>query len=161
MRSVGWGEVIAVVMIGFDFGEGEVEMEVNEATFWIGGNEIRPSEMRFGAKACTVEMCWIRGVGTSHVMIGMGTGAVNFSTSGALFVATSFISSGSQKKENSDFGFRCDANEVETFDGEAFSLESSASGFQKNKRLETAFVHGDTGDEMTFLGGAIQSLTTC
>ncbi len=76
-------------------------------------------------------------------------------------MVTSLASSGSQKKENSDFGFRCDANEVETFDGEAFSFESSASGFQKKESSETSFVCGNTGEEMTFLGGAIQSFMTC
>ncbi len=53
-------------------------------------------------------------------MIGMGIGAVNFSISGALFVATSFDSLGSQKKENledSDLGCE-DAGDVVTFDGD-------------------------------------------
>ncbi len=44
---------------------------------------------------------------------------------------------------------------------EAFSFDSSASGFQKKDRSETDFIHGITGDEMTFLGGPIQSCTTC
>ncbi len=111
---------------------------------------------------CTVEMCWIGDVGTSHVMIEMGFSVVNFSISGMFFVATSFASSDSQKKDNPDSGFRCrDADEVETFDGEAFSFESSASGFQKKENSVMCFVHGVTGEETTFLGGAIQSFFTC
>ncbi len=117
--------------------------------------------MGFGMKACTGMTCWIGGIGTLIMMIGFGFSVVNFST-GALFVATSLVSLGSQKKDNSDSGFRCrDADEVETFDGEAFSFESSASGFQKKESSEMGFVRGVTGEETTFLGGAIQSFTTC
>ncbi len=102
------------------------------------------------------------GEGILYVTIGIGMGAVNFVTSGALFVATSLASSDSQKKDNSNSGFRCrDADEVETFDGEAFSFIFSASGFQKDDRSEMSFVRGDTGDEMSFVGGAIRSMTTC
>ncbi len=101
-------------------------------------------------------------VGTLQMMIGFGFSEVNFSTGGVFFMANSFISSGSQKKDTSDSGFRGrDADEVETFDGEAFSFVSSASGFQKNDRSEMSFVCGDTGDETSFLGGPIQRDMTC
>ncbi len=94
-------------------------------------------------------------------MIGVGFNAANFSTD-ALFVATSFVSSDSQKKEYSDSDFRfVDVGEVETFDGEAFSFVFSASGFQKKERSVMGFMHGVTGEEMSFLGGPIESLTTC
>ncbi len=102
------------------------------------------------------------GDATLNVTIGFGTGAENFLNSGAFFIAISFISSGTQKKENSesDFGRRDDRDGV-TFDGEAISFMSSASGFQKKDRSEMDFIHGITGDEMTFMGGAIRSITTC
>ncbi len=86
-----------------------------------------------------------------------GTGAENFVTSGALFVVTSLVSSGSQKKvysEDSDFGSR-DVGDVVTFIEEAISSVSSASGFQKNDRSEIDFVCGATGDEMSFVEEAI------
>ncbi len=90
------------------------------------------------------------------MMIGFGFSAENFLTLGALFVATSFVSSGSQKKENSDSSFRSgDVGEVVTFDGDAISFVSSASGFQKKDRSVMDFVCRDTGDEMNFVGGAI------
>ncbi len=102
------------------------------------------------------------GVAIEVSMIGFGVGVENFSTGGTFFISTSFVSSGSQKKENSDSDFRRrdDGNGV-TFVGEAISFVSSVSGFQKNDRSETDFVHGVTGEEMTFLGGLIQSFTTC
>ncbi len=97
MRSIGWGVAIVVVMIGI--GEvievvtiGEGEMEVNEATFWIGGDEIRTSVMWFGTKACTGMTRWIGGEGTLYMMIGFGVSVVNFSISGLLFVVTSLAS---------------------------------------------------------------------
>ncbi len=119
------------------------------------GEVTRVSMMRFGVTTCTDETCWIGTVGTLQVMIGIGMGAANFAISGAFFIATSSASLDSQKKVNSDFGFGCDTDEVETFDGEAFSFDSSASGFQKNESSETSFVHGDTGEETIFLEGAI------
>ncbi len=48
-----------------------------------------------------------------------------------------------------------------TFDGEVFSFVSLVSGFQKNESSVTNFVCGDTGDEMSFMGGAIRSEVTC
>ncbi len=100
--------------------------------------------------------------GTLNVMIGFGTGAVNFSTSGTVFVATSSASWGVQKKESSEMRFGIgDVDDVGNFDGEAISFDSSASGIQKNDRSETSFVRGDTGEETSFLGGAIQNFTTC
>ncbi len=72
------------------------------------------------------------------------------------------VASGSQKKEYSDSSFRCDdARDVVTFDEEAISFVFSTSGFQKKDRSETGFVHGDTGDEMSFVGGVIQRDLTC
>ncbi len=83
-------------------------------------------------------------------------GAVNFAISGAFFVVTSLVSLNSQKKDNSESEFRCrDADEVVTFDGEAFSFVFSISEFQKNESSETDFVRGDTGEETSFLGGSI------
>ncbi len=40
-------------------------------------------------------------------------------------------------------------------DGEATLFDSSALGFQKKDRSVMGFVHGVTGDEMSFIGGAI------
>ncbi len=71
------------------------------------------------------------GEGTLIVMIGSGISAMNFSNSGAFFIAISFISSGSQKKENSETCFR--NGDVETFVGEVISFVSSASEFQKKR----------------------------
>ncbi len=97
--------------------------------------------MWFGVKAHTGVACWIGGDGTLNVTIGIGMGAVNFAISGAFFVVISSVSLDSQKKvsSESDFRFR-DADEVETFEGDAFSFDSSASGFQKKERSETDFV---------------------
>ncbi len=94
-------------------------------------------------------------IGTLHVMIGIGTGAVNIATSGALFVATSFVSSGSQKKENSD--------SESIFEGwdEVIPFVCSASGSQKKEYSVMCFVRGVIGDETIFLGGPIQSFLTC
>ncbi len=87
---------------------------------------------------------------------------MNFGISGTFFVATSFASSGVQKKVYSEMRFRIrDVDDVETFEGEATSFVSSTSGFQKKDSSEMGLVHGDTGDEMIFLGGAIQRDTTC
>ncbi len=128
----------------------------------MGGEGIHASLMRFGVKACIDETFWTEGEGTLHVMICFRISGENFSISGTFFIATSLVSSGSQKKDTSDSGFRGrDADEVETFDGEAFSFMSSVSGFQKKESSETGFVRGDTGDEMNFLGGAIQRDFTC
>ncbi len=91
-----------------------------------------------------------------HVMIGFGFGVENFSISGVLFVVTSFASLGSQKKENSETGFRSeDVGDVVIFIGEASWFESLASEFQKKERSEMDFIHGDTGDEMSFVGETI------
>ncbi len=100
------------------------------------------------------------GDGTLIMTIGFGFSAANFPTGGVFFVVTSFDSSGSQKKDNLNSDFRC-TDKVETFDGEAISFDSSALGIQKKERSETDFVHGVIGDETTFLGGAIQRVTTC
>ncbi len=102
------------------------------------------------------------GKGTLHVMIGIGMGAVNFATGGSFFVASSFISSGDQKKEysGSDFEGR-DVGDVVIFFGKVISFTISASGIQKKERSETNFVRGVTGDEMNFVEGAIQSDFTC
>ncbi len=88
------------------------------------------------------------------MIIGFGISAVNFATSGAFFVATSFDSSGSQKKENSESGFGCrDAIDAVIFDRDATSLVSSASGFQKKERSETGFRRRVTArTERTMLG---------
>ncbi len=60
-----------------------------------------------------------------------GTSAENFVTSGVLFVATLFASSGSQKVY-SETGFRSgDAVDAVIFIGEATSFMSSTLGFQK------------------------------
>ncbi len=90
-------------------------------------------------------------------MIGTGTGAANFATSGMVFMVTSSDSSWVQKKvySESDFGRRDDG------DGEAILCVSSASGIQKKDSSEMGFVRGDTGRVETFVGGAIQSLLTC
>ncbi len=85
---------------------------------------------------------------------------MNVATCSSFFVATSSAFSDSQKKDNSVFICR-DAGKVETFIGEAFSFMFSASGFQKKDSSVMGFVHGVTGDEMTLLGGPIQSFTTC
>ncbi len=62
------------------------------------------------------------GEGIPHVMIGFGTGEVNFMTGGTLFVVTSFLSSDSQKKDTSHSAFRYgDADKAVTLDGETFS----------------------------------------
>ncbi len=108
--------------------------------------------------------------GILHVMIGFGTSAGIFATSGAFFVATSLDSSDSQKKEYSEVGFGCrDTGDVVIFDGEATSFISSSSGFQKKtdrkrlsffpqllnskkKRSETGFECRDTGDVENFIG---------
>ncbi len=87
------------------------------------------------------------------MMNGIGMGAENFSTGGVLFVATSFVSSGSQKKEYSEVDFGC--IDAVTFIGEVTLFFSSASRFQKKERSEMDFVHGDTGDEMSFVEEAI------
>ncbi len=74
-------------------------------------------------------------------MIGFVFSVVNFSMSGELFESISLVSLDSQKKDNSNSDFRCrDADEVVTFDGEAISFNSSASGIQKKDRSETDFV---------------------
>ncbi len=97
-----------------------------------------------------------------HMMIRIGTGAVNFSTEGVFFVATSFTSSDSQKKVNSDSEFRCgDVGVAVTFFGEVTSFVSSTSGFQKKERSVMGFVCGVTGKEMSFVVGVIRSETTC
>ncbi len=118
--------------------------------------------MHIGVKAFIDETCWIGGVGTLIVMIGFGFGVENVVTSGTLFVAFSFISLGCQKKESSGSIFRGrDFSDAVIFVEEVTSYVFSDSGSQKKERSEMSFVHGFTGDEMNFLGGAIQSETTC
>ncbi len=83
-------------------------------------------------------------------------------TSGALFVVTSLVSSGSQKKVYSDSEFRCgDVGKVETFIGAVISFDSSGSGFQKKESSEMGFMYGVTGDETSFMGDENQSDFTC
>ncbi len=63
---------------------------------------------------------------------------------------------------SSDSVFRSgDVSEEETFIDDVFSYVSSALGFQKKERSVMGFVRQVAGDEMTFLGGAIQSEMTC
>ncbi len=71
-------------------------------------------------------------------------------------MATSSASSGVQKKVSSESDFGC--GDVKD---EVISFVSSASESQKKEISETGFVHGVTGEEMTFMGGAIQRVTTC
>ncbi len=88
------------------------------------------------SEARTVETCWIRTV------IGFGFSVVNFATGGSFFVATSFVSPGSQKKvylEDSDFRCR-DVEDAVNFIGEVTSFVSLASGFQKKESSEMGFV---------------------
>ncbi len=140
-------------MIGVD------EMGRIVETLWMGGDVIRVSVMQFGVMTCTDETCWIGTVGTLQVMIGIGTGAESFAILGAFFVVTSSVSLDSQKKENSEDDVVCGG--VETFEGEATLFMSLTSGFQKKDSSEMSFVRGDTGEETTFLGGAIQRVWTC
>ncbi len=88
-------------------------------------------------------------------------GAENFATLGALFVATSVVSSGVQKKEysGSSFGGK-DVGDAVTFVGETISFKFSALGIQKKESSETSFEHGVTGDETSFVRGAIRSDST-
>ncbi len=122
----------------------------------MGGEAIRTSVMRFVVKVCIEETLWTGGEGILYVMIGIGTGAMNFSTGGSFFAVTSFVSSGSQKKVYSEDRFGSgDVREVVTFDRKAISFDSSASGFQMKESSEMSFVHGVTGDEMSFVGEMI------
>ncbi len=107
----------------------------------MGAEGIRVSVMRFGMKACNNETLWTGAEGTLHVMNGIRTGAGIFATSGALFVATSLESLGSQKNENSESGFGCGGTrDVVIFDGEATLFISSASGFQKKENSDVTFI---------------------
>ncbi len=107
----------------------------------MGSEGIQVSAMSIRVRASIVETRWIGTVETCEMEIRCGTGAVNSATSGALFVATSFDSSGSQKKEYSDSDFGCrDVGDVVTFIGDATSLVSLASEFQKKDRSEMGFV---------------------
>ncbi len=171
MRSFGYGVAIEVVIIGVGkvievstIGVGEMGFSV--VTCCMGGEGIRTSVMRFAMKAFIGMTCWIGTVRTLHEMIGIGTGAANFAISGAFFVATSsassFISSGCQKKVYSETRFGIgDVGDVGTLEGEGTLFMSSVSGIQKKDRSVMGFMRGVTGDEMTFLGGAIQNFTTC
>ncbi len=87
------------------------------------------------------------------MMIGFGISEVNFATEGLFFVAISFASLDSQKKENSDSSFgHGDDGDALILVREAISFMFSASGIQKKDRSETG---GVTGDETSFVGGAI------
>ncbi len=86
---------------------GEGEMGCTEETLWTGDDVIRVSEMWFGMTVHTGITCWTGSNAIGVSMIFFRIGVENFSISGALFVATSFTSSGSQKKESLDFGFSC------------------------------------------------------
>ncbi len=72
---------------------------------WTGGEGIRASVMRFEVTACSVVTLWTGGEGILYMMIFFGIGVVNLATSGALFVVTSLVFSGSQKKVNSGSRF--------------------------------------------------------
>ncbi len=74
-------------------------------------------------------------------------------------MVTSLVFSGSQKKVSSDSVFG--SGDAVILDGEVTSFVHSASGSQKKDKSVTDFVRGDTGDEMSFMGGAIQRDTTC
>ncbi len=96
--------------------------------------------MNIGVMAHTGMTCWIGGEGTVHVMIRIRTGAENFATSGALFVATSFASLGVQKKVYSEDGVGCrDVIDVEILEGEATLFMSSVSGIQKKGEIRDGF----------------------
>ncbi len=110
-------------------------------------------------------------------MIGEGVGVENSSTGGDFFVfffnffdffdfnflvATSFVSSGIQKKVSSGSVFESgEVDDVVTFIGEAMSYVSSVSGFQKKERSVMGFVCGITGDETIFVGDENHSDFTC
>ncbi len=67
-------------------------------------------------------------------MIGFGFRVVNFSVGGTFFVSTSLVSLDSQKKVSSDSDFRFrDADEVETFDGDAFHSIHQLRGSKKRR----------------------------
>ncbi len=83
------------------------------------------------------------------MMIGFGISAENFLISGTFFIATSFASSGSQKKEYSEVDFGC--VDAVTFIGEVTSFFSSTSGLQKKDRSETSFIRRGTGNVETFI----------
>ncbi len=90
------------------------------------------------------------------MMIGFGISGVNFVTEGSFFVVTSFVSSGSQKKVYSEVDFGCrHVEDAVIFDEEMTWFVFLASGFQRKDRSETSFIRGVTGDEMSFVGGAI------
>ncbi len=116
-------------------------MRINKTLSQINGNR------------STVETFWIGTVGSLHMTIGFGTGAENFTNSGAFFDSISFVSLDSQKKDNLDDWFG-NGDEV-------ISFISSASGSQRKERSEMSFVQGITGDETSFMGGAICRDTTC
>ncbi len=121
--------MIEVAMIGIG------KMGFHVVTFWMGGEGIRDSMMRFGMT------CRIGGDAIRETMICFGTSAENFAISSALFIAISFISSGCQKKVYSDSVFGSgDVDDVVTFDGVATSFIFSASGIQKKDRSEMDFV---------------------
>ncbi len=83
-------------------------------------------------------------------------------TLGVLFVATSLVSSGSQKKvySSSDFGRRDDGDAL-ILDRKSTSFMFSASGIQKKERSVMGFIHGDTGNEEIFIGDVIRRVLTC
>ncbi len=117
------GEVTEVEMIRVG------EMECIVETTWMGGDWIRTSEMRFGLKVRTVVTCSMGGDATLNVTTGFGRGAENFVSSGALFIATSLVSSssGSQKKESSETCFRHgDTGDEVNFEGDEIFIGTTS-----------------------------------
>ncbi len=113
----------------------------------MGGETIRVSVMWFRTKAFIGETCCTGAVRIRVSVMYFGTGAENFAISGAFFVVTSCASSDFQKKVSSESDFRCG--------DEVISFVLSASGSQKKERSVMSFIHGVTGDETSFIGGAI------
>ncbi len=90
--------------------------------------------------------------------IGFGISEVNSAMADAHSMMSLFASSRVQKKENLDsFSFLVSFSFSISFvfslrHSEAFSFVFSSSGFQKKDNSEMDFVHGVTGDEMSFMG---------
>ncbi len=103
---------------------------------------------------CIVGTCSIGDDAILNVTIEFDFSVVNFVIRGTFFVAILSASSDSQKKESSegDFVGR---------DVEAISFVYSASGIQKNDSSEMGSMQGITGNETSFLEGAICRDTTC
>ncbi len=103
-------------------------------------------------------------------VIGFEISVVNSTTLHAHSVTSSFVSLGIQKNESSDsdsfltstsFSFLISFSFFISFNDETFSSVLSSSEFQRKDKSEMIFVHGDTGDETSFLGEVIRRDTTC